>query len=65
MQSLRRSAKVKFLCDSDEILPLETLLEKADALMYEEKKKKGADRGKGSHAPLEAANRDLMRLGAG
>jgi diguanylate cyclase (GGDEF)-like protein len=32
------------VCNSDEKAPLETLLSKVDALMYEEKKKKGANR---------------------
>jgi diguanylate cyclase (GGDEF)-like protein len=41
------------ICDSDENLPLEVLLEKADALMYEEKKKKGANRGNGYRAHTE------------
>jgi len=51
------------VCGSDEILPLESLLKKADTLMYEEKKKKGADRGKGDYAHPEPGNRDLLRLG--
>jgi diguanylate cyclase (GGDEF)-like protein len=33
------------ICDADEESPLEPLLSRVDALMYEEKKKKGANRG--------------------
>jgi diguanylate cyclase (GGDEF)-like protein len=51
------------MCGSDENLPLESLLEKADALMYEEKKKKGAERGKAHYTQVEPVSRDLFRLG--
>jgi diguanylate cyclase (GGDEF)-like protein len=51
------------LCESDEAESLEKLLEKADALMYQEKKKKGANRGKDPYTLLDPVNRDLFQLG--
>jgi len=39
------------ICDSDEEAPLETLLSRVDALMYEEKKKKGANRSFAAGTP--------------
>jgi diguanylate cyclase (GGDEF)-like protein len=53
------------MCESDEKRTLEDMLEKADALMYQEKKKKSADRGKGHCPHLEPESRDLFRLGVG
>jgi diguanylate cyclase (GGDEF)-like protein len=41
------------ICDFNEQLPLEVLLEKADALMYEEKKGKGVNRTHLSHASAD------------
>jgi diguanylate cyclase (GGDEF)-like protein len=53
------------MCESDEAQSLEEMLKKADALMYQEKKEKGANRGKDPYTHLEPASHNLFRLGVG